>query len=285
MRALRVWYEGVGCGFPLVAPVLVAVAYEKLAENQETDWDFAQDSLVTHGPAGVLNTVTGVCGLASMLWLYGVAWHQPMADSIAWTRTTIADALPSTATVMRTLSGGVREIDRFVPAFPPSRTPATSRPAETAAATAPPSRTAVPQRPGLSLPLRRAAPDTGAAANGSAGPGLTANMDTIDPDVGAMIAARRARIKILSAEGPQALRAGNAKRAAELCRSWADLDLDNPEAWRCLGQAQQAQGNFQDALNAYRKAKQHNPADTTLDTAILGAERGLVAQFLNRYSR
>jgi hypothetical protein len=90
-RSFRVWWEGVGCGFPLLAPVLIAVAYEKLAQNQETDWDFAQDVLVTHGPPGVLNTVTGVCGLAAMLWLYGVAWHQPMAESIAWARTTIAE--------------------------------------------------------------------------------------------------------------------------------------------------------------------------------------------------
>ena len=90
--SFRVWWEGIGCGFPLLAPVLIAVAYEKLAQNQETDWDFAQDVLVTHGPPGVLNTVTGVCGLAAMLWLYGVAWHQPMAESIAWARTTIAEA-------------------------------------------------------------------------------------------------------------------------------------------------------------------------------------------------
>jgi hypothetical protein len=59
-RAVRVWVEGVACGFPLLAPVLIAVTYEKLAENQETDWDFAEDCLVTHGPAGVMNTVTGV---------------------------------------------------------------------------------------------------------------------------------------------------------------------------------------------------------------------------------
>ena len=75
-----------GCGFPLLAPILIAVAYEKLAQNQETDWDFAQDCLVTHAPPGVLNMVTGVCGLAAMLWLYGVAWHQPMADSIGKVR-------------------------------------------------------------------------------------------------------------------------------------------------------------------------------------------------------
>ena len=93
-RAFRVWWEGMAFGFPLLAPILVAVSYEKLTQNQETDWDFAQDVLVTHGPPGVLNAVTGVCGLAAMFWLYGVAWHQPMADSIGWAQTTITDALP-----------------------------------------------------------------------------------------------------------------------------------------------------------------------------------------------
>ncbi len=116
-RSFRVWWEGVGCGFALLAPILIAVAYEKLAQDQETDWDFAQDCLVTHGPPGVLNAITGVCGLAAMLWLYGVAWHQPMADSIAWARTSITEVLPSarsllpagltTGNVITAVSGGI----------------------------------------------------------------------------------------------------------------------------------------------------------------------------------
>ena len=117
-RAIRVWFEGVACGFPLLAPVLVAVAYEKLAENQETDWDFAEDCLVTHGPAGVINTVTGVCGLASMMWLYGVGWQQPTADMVAWTRATVAQVLPSQATVQDKLTDAGERIDRLIPAMP-----------------------------------------------------------------------------------------------------------------------------------------------------------------------
>src|SRR6266446_2860134 len=85
-RAFRVWWEGIACGFPLAAPILIAVAYETVAQNGETDWDFTEDCLVTHSPPGVLNTVTGVVGLAAMLWLYGVAWHEPMTASIATAR-------------------------------------------------------------------------------------------------------------------------------------------------------------------------------------------------------
>ena len=260
-RAVRVWFEGVACGFPLLAPVLVAVAYEKLAENQETDWDFAADCLVTHGPAGVVNTITGVCGLASMMWLYGVAWQQPMADSIAWTRSTIAEALPSSATVKGKLNDATGQLDRLIPALP-AMSP--SQPAKEAIRATP-----------APVPSPVAPPVRGGAANSA----------TNDADFSALIAARRARIDALKIDGPRMLRSGNARRAAELCRAWADLDLGDPEAWRCLGRAQQALGLHQDALNSYRKAKQHDPMDRSIDVAIDSAQRGIVADFLNRYRR
>ena len=260
-RAVRVWFEGVACGFPLLAPVLVAVAYEKLAENQETDWDFAADCLVTHGPAGVVNTITGVCGLASMMWLYGVAWQQPMAESIAWTRSTIAEALPSSATVKGKLNDATGQLDRLIPALP-AMSP--SQPAKEAIRATP-----------APVPSPVAPPVRGGAANSA----------TNDADFSALIAARRARIDALKIDGPRMLRSGNARRAAELCRAWADLDLGDPEAWRCLGRAQQALGLHQDALNSYRKAKQHDPMDRSIDVAIDSAQRGIVADFLNRYRR
>jgi hypothetical protein len=93
-RAFRVWWEGIACGFPLLAPILIAVAYETVAQNGETDWDFSEDCLVTHSPPGVLNIVTGVVGLAAMLWLYGVAWHEPMAESIKLAKSAIISWVP-----------------------------------------------------------------------------------------------------------------------------------------------------------------------------------------------
>ena len=81
------------------------------------------------------------------------------------------------------------------------------------------------------------------------------------------------------------LQAGNYRRAAELCRAWTDLELGSADAWRCLGQALQAQGNHQEAINAFRKAKQYDPADRTLDAAIDRSQKGIVADFLNRYRR
>ena len=109
-RSVRVWWEGMGCGFPLVAPILIAIAYERVVQNQETDWDFAQDCLATYAPPGILNTITGVCGLTAMLWLYGVAWHRPLADTIASVGTKVVASLPSAQSLLPGGIGGISGI-------------------------------------------------------------------------------------------------------------------------------------------------------------------------------
>jgi uncharacterized RDD family membrane protein YckC len=244
-RAFRVWWEGLGMGFPLLAPFLIAVAYEKVTVHQETDWDFAYDCLVTHGPPGVLNLMTGMCGLAAMLWLYGVAWHQPMADSITWARATITDAIPSSA--MLSNFAGNTTIGGLMSSTP---TRSITSPAKSAPAAAPP-------RAG----------------------------EPVDEVLAAKFAERRSRIAVVSVEGPRMLRAGNWRRAGELCLTWTELELGNPEAWRCLGGAMQAQGYHQEAIHAFRKAKQYDPTDRTLDAAIDRSQKGIVADFINRYRK
>ncbi|MFI4887581.1 MAG: DnaJ domain-containing protein [Burkholderiales bacterium] len=261
-RAIRVWFRGVGCGFPLLAPILIAVAHERLVQHQETEWDFAEDCLVTHGPAGVVNTVTGVCGLASMIWLYGVAWQQPMTDTLAWMRASVVAALPTPDSIEGKWTNARGEVGRLLPALPPLSAASDL----------------------LHLP----GPVNARGAAGSlpqTSGGKRADQGPSDAEFTAMMAARRARIDLLKVEGPRMLRAGNARRAVELCRAWADLDLANAEAWRCLGNAQQAAGEHQEALNAFRKAREHDPYDRTLDVAIESAQRGIVSDFLNRYRR
>ena len=123
----------------------------------------------------------------------------------------------------------------------------------------------------------------GAACNGEVkGPPPGA---PIDPELEREFAERRARVAALRSEGPRMLEAGNYRRAAELCRTWADLELGSADAWRCLGRALQAQGLHQDAINAFRKARQYDPADRSLDAAIDRSQKGIVADFLNRYRR
>jgi hypothetical protein len=241
-RAFRVWWEGMGCGVPLLAPVVIAIAYEKLMQDHESDWDFAQDCLSTHAPPGALNMVTGIGGLAAMLWLYGVAWHRPLADTVTSVGTSIVKAIPAMQSIVPSgltdgslISGVVGGLWRSDPA-----------------------------------PV--AGPDASLAA-------------PLDTDVATLFAERRARVSALKAEGPRMLSSGNFRRAAELCGAWADLELGNAEAWRCVGEAQQGLGNYQEALNALRKAKQHDPNDRSIDAAIDRAQKGIVGDFRNRYRK
>jgi uncharacterized RDD family membrane protein YckC len=252
-RALRVWWGGVGCGIVPLAAVLIAVAYEKVAHDQETQWDFAEDCLVTHGPPGPLNMATGVLGLAAMLWLYGVAWHQPMADSFSWVRAGFASIAHMSSDSSANLVAGSGKISAL-----PSPAPSVAMP---------------------TVAVGNAVPAPASSAISSA---IT---PSVDPDVTALMAERRAKVSVLKAEGPRMLAAGNWRRAAELCRDWSDLDLGNADAWRCLGQAQQALGNYNDALHAFRHAKQYDPNDRTLDAAIERAQRGIISEFLARYRR
>ena len=236
-RSFRVWLSGVACGFPLLAPVLIAIAYEAVAQNGETHWDSAEDCLVTHSPAGALNTITGVVGLAAMLWLYGVACHEPMAESVAasWVPSRTAGLLT------RSVQGDIGRIASIEP---------------TAVAIAPP----------VVEPSARPRPPE-------------------DDDAATVFAERQARLALLRGEGPRLLRAGSWRRAGELCRAWSDLEFWNPEPWRCLGYAMQAQGHHQEAINAFRKAAQYDPNDRSLDMAIDKSQKGIVLDFLNRYRR
>ena len=239
-RAFRVWWEGIACGFPLLSPILIAVAYEKIAQNGETDWDFAEDCLVTHSPPGILNMMTGGAGLAAMLWLYGVAWHEPMAESISATKSAVVSWVPMTPSLLtRGFQGDAGKISSLERSIAAAVSPAS------------------------------------AGYNGSVN----------DADTTALFADRQARLSLLRGEGPRMLRAGNWRRAADLCRAWSELEFWNAEPWRCLGYALQAQGYHQEAINAFRKAAQHDPLDRSLDSAIDKSQRGIVADFISRYRR
>ena len=239
-RSFRVWWEGVACGFPVLTPIMVAVAYEKIAQRGETDWDFAEDCLVTHSPPGVLNTITGVVGLAAMLWLYGVAWHEPMANSITAAKNAVVAWVPSPPALMpHGIQGDVGKISAIAK--------------------------------GITASLQGPEPPVTESAN--------------DVDTTALFADRQARLSLLRGEGPRMLAAGNWRRATEICRAWSNLEFWNAEPWRCLGYSLQAQGLHQEAINAFRKAAQYDPTDRTLESAIDKSQRGIVADFLNRYRR
>jgi cytochrome b561 len=255
-RAARVWWQGIACGFLPLAPILIAIAYEKVGEYQETPWDFAEDCLVTHGPVVGLNAVTGIGGLAAMFWLYGIAWYGPMEDSIAWARARVEDAVRSPPTLLsRGLRGGSgSDTARTVPRE------AGQHPASSASTSG----------EGAAQPSAPASPDAATP---------------IDPQLAAVLAAREERLAALSTDGPRLLDAGRYGQAAELCGEWADLDLANANAWRCLGRALDALGRHRQALAAFRRAKQFDPHDAALDAAIARSERGIIADFRARAVR
>jgi hypothetical protein len=104
------------------------------------------------------------------------------------------------------------------------------------------------------------------------------------PDVAALFADRRNRVALFKADG-SGRSAPQLSACRRACSAWADLELSNAEAWRCLGEAQQAQGNHQEAVNAFRKAKQNDPTDRSLDAAIERSQKGIVGDFLHRYKK
>ncbi len=240
-RSFRVWWEGVACGFPLLAPILIAVAYEKVAQHGETDWDFAEDCLVTHSPPGMLNTDhrRRRAGGDAVAVRRRVARADDRIDRRGQERGRRLDAVAAGAAAARL--PGRRRQDRIDRA----------------------------QHRRSAVAVRRA---------GSRG-------SVNDADTTALFADRQARLALLRGEGPRMLHAGNWRRAAELCRAWSDLEFWNAEPWRCLGYALQAQGYHQEAIAAFRKAAQYDPLDSTLDAAIDKSQRGIVADFLNRYRR
>jgi hypothetical protein len=202
-----------------------------------------------------------------------------MAESIAWARTTIAEAMPSASTITGGFAGGAGRISGMMSSTTSTAPP--PRPAAVPSTTAP-----ALAEPGA--PVRASAPITTfapASAPSSSPPPAVDPSLPIDAELAATFADRKAKIAVVSVEGPRMLRAGNWRRAAELCKAWTELELANAESYRCLGSALQAQGYHQDAINAFRKAKQYDPNDRSLDAAIDRSQKGIVADFLNRYRR
>ena len=218
---------------------------EASLQNQETDWDFAQDCLATHAPPGTLNTVTGVCGLAAMLWLYGVAWHRPLADTIASVghegssrrchrRNRCIPKGLTDGSVITSVTGGIRGSD-------PGR-------AAGAAGCGVARRRSTPMSP-------RSSPSgaTGSRCSRSTGRACCAPATTVVRPSSA-------------ARGPTSSSATPRRGAASARRSRRRAITRTP-------------------LNAFRKAKQYDPNDRTLDAAIERSQKGIVGDFLNRYRK
>ena len=237
-RAFRVWWEGVGCGFPLLAPVLIAVAYEKLAQNQETDWDFAQDVPRHARPARRAQ--------------HGDRRVRPRRDAVALRRRVAPadgrvdrvgahDASPRRCRRRRGSTGNFAADAGRIGILPSAPRCRRRRARERAAAPA-------PRRRVDAAPRRRAEHDVARRAA------------RIDPDVSTLH--RRAPRAHRGAAGRRSAHAARRQLAA---RRRAVPRVDRARAREratrsaASGRRMQAQGYHQDAINAFRKAKQYDP--------------------------
>jgi RDD family len=65
-RSLKVWWRGLGAGFPLVSIVTLAVAYSRLIRNSTTSWDREGGFVVRHEQIGPLRIFTAVMFFAAV---------------------------------------------------------------------------------------------------------------------------------------------------------------------------------------------------------------------------
>jgi hypothetical protein len=100
-RAVHVWLRGMGCGIPVLSLALMALGKEALMNQLETDWDAAEDCLVTHSPVGRLNACTGLTGLVAFIWITGMAWAEPMQATAREVEAFAAGLIEETAAVVK----------------------------------------------------------------------------------------------------------------------------------------------------------------------------------------
>ena len=131
------------------------------------------------------------------------------------------------------------------------------------------------------------APSATVAARGT--PGVTdagtGQGAALDAELEARFAQRRERIAKLSTDGLRQFDAHNYRLAAQLCGEWTDLEGSNVRAWLCLGRSLNALGQYRDAVDALKRAKQHAPPDPAIDAELARAERGLIEDFRRRAAR
>lgn len=59
-RSIKVWFFGLGAGFPIVSIITMVVALSKLNKNEVTSWDAEENIKVSHGKIGALRTIFAI---------------------------------------------------------------------------------------------------------------------------------------------------------------------------------------------------------------------------------
>jgi RDD family len=71
-RSLKVWWRGLGIGFPLVSLITLAIAHGELRRNSVTSWDKEGGFIVGHGKVGVGRALVAIFFLVVFVVLIAV---------------------------------------------------------------------------------------------------------------------------------------------------------------------------------------------------------------------
>ncbi len=103
-RCFRVWVRGTACGMPILNLLAMDKARRHLLRMKETSWDFDGDCLVTHGELGLTYGPATATVVLLLLWLYGMAWINPLVDTTQdWQRTAQEVGSVATASIVEPL--------------------------------------------------------------------------------------------------------------------------------------------------------------------------------------
>lgn len=208
----------------------------RAAQERETEWDAAGDSVMMARPLTVQTVAAALFAIAAVALLLGNVWVQD-ARRLAGPWTTLQASVRGGLDAARTQVAGAAD-------------------AVTAVATTP----ARPAEPSPTTP-----PVVAAKAP-------TASTAELDPDTEKRITAaqqRRQRIEGYARQAEAARRSGAYGGLQSACQRWVDEQPGNAEAWRCLGLAQYQNGAGRGALPALRQSLKIEPNDAQVDEAIL----------------
>ena len=71
-RSLKVWWRGLGTGFPLISLFTLVIAHNRLKNNQQTSWDREGGFIINHEKIGVVRVLVAIAFFIFFFTLIGI---------------------------------------------------------------------------------------------------------------------------------------------------------------------------------------------------------------------
>jgi hypothetical protein len=71
-RSLKVWWRGLGTGFPLISLFTLIIAHNRLINNQRTSWDREGGFIINHEKIGVVRVLVAIAYFIFFFTLIGI---------------------------------------------------------------------------------------------------------------------------------------------------------------------------------------------------------------------